>query len=70
MMVYLPQHQLLYTSDLFTIRGPMIFLPQQVAEAVEAVTREHLTVKAAFGMHYDQLPWSTIVQAAGPPSRR
>jgi hypothetical protein len=69
MMVYLPQHQLLYTSDLFTIRGPMIFLPQQVAEAVEAVTREHLTVKAAFGMHYDQLPWSTIVQAAAPPSR-
>lgn len=69
MMVYLPQHQLLYTSDLFTIRGPMIFLPQQVAEAVEAVTREHLTVRSAFGMHYDALPWSTIVQAASAPKR-
>ena len=70
MMVYLPQHQLLYTSDLFTIRGPMIFLPQQVAEAVEAVTREHLTVKAAFGMHYDALPWATIVKSAEPPQKR
>jgi hypothetical protein len=70
MMVYLPEHQLLYTSDLFTIRGPMIFLPQQVAEAVEAVTREHLVVKSAFGMHYDALPWATIVKSAEPPQKR
>ncbi len=69
MMVYLPAHQLLYTSDLFTIRLPQIFLPQQVAEAVEAVAREHLTVTAAFGMHYDVLPWTTIVQSAAAPMR-
>ena len=67
MMVYLPQHQLLYTSDLFTISQGRVFLPQQVAEAVDAVAREHLSVASAFGMHYDALPWSTIVQSAAPP---
>jgi hypothetical protein len=69
MMVYLPAHQLLYTSDLFTISQGRVFLPQQVSEAVEAVTREHLTVTRAFGMHYGALPWSTIVQSAMPPVR-
>ncbi|HKV98432.1 MAG TPA: MBL fold metallo-hydrolase [Vicinamibacterales bacterium] len=69
MMVYLPQHQLLYTSDLFTITPTMVFLPQQVAEAVEAVTRERLAVTSAFGMHYGMLPWATIVKSAAPPAR-
>ena len=69
MMVYLPAHQLLYTSDLFTISQGRVFLPQQVSEAVEAVTREHLTVTRAFGMHYDALPWATIVKSAEPPGR-
>lgn len=69
MMVYLPQHQLLYTSDLFTITQTKVFLPQQVAEAVEAVTREHLAVTSAFGMHYAPLPWATIVKSASPPAR-
>ena len=69
MMVYLPQHQLLYTSDLFTISQGRVFLPQQVGEAVEAAAREHLVVASAFGMHYDVLPWATIVQSAAPPQR-
>ncbi len=68
MMVYLPEHQLLYTSDLFTIRGPLVFLPQQVGEAVEAVAREHLAVKSAFGMHYDVLPWDKVVASARMPT--
>jgi len=67
MMVYFPEHRLLYTSDLFTIRGPMIFLPQQIAEAVQAVARERLVVARAFGMHYDDIPWQTVVAAAAPP---
>jgi len=67
MMAYFPEHRLLYTSDLFTIRGPMIFLPQQVGEAVQAVAREHLVVDRAFGMHYDDIPWQTVVEAAAPP---
>jgi len=69
MMVYLPQHQLLYTSDLFTITQTKVFLPQQVAEAVEAVTREHLAVTSAFGMHYAPLPWATVVKSASAPAR-
>jgi hypothetical protein len=69
MMIYWPAHQLLYTSDLFTIRGEMVFLPQQVSEAVDAVAREHLVVTSAFGMHYDALPWSTVVRSAAPPRR-
>ena len=70
MMVYWPAHRLLYTSDLFTIRGAFIFLPQQVAEAVEAVAREHLDVATAFGMHYDATPWTAVVKAAAPPTRQ
>jgi len=67
MLVYFPEHELLYTSDLFTISGDTVFLPQQVSEAVDAVNREHLTVKRAFGMHYDVLEWSRVLEAAKPP---
>ena len=66
MMVYFPEYRLLYTSDLFTIRLPLVFLPQQVAEAVQAVEREHLAVDRAFGMHYDALPWQTVVESSKP----
>ena len=69
MMIYWPAHRLLYTSDLFTIRKDFIFLPQQVSEAVEAVTREHLDVATAFGMHYDPIPWATVIASAAPPKR-
>jgi hypothetical protein len=68
-MIYWPAHKLLYTSDLFTIRNEFIFLPQQVNEAVQAVAREHLDVTAAFGMHYDVLPWDTVVKSGAPPRR-
>jgi len=68
MLVYFPEHRLLYTSDLFTILpNGQVFLPQQVSEAVGAVAREHLAVDRAFGMHYDVLPWSRVVDSARPP---
>ncbi len=70
MMVYWPAHRLLYTSDLFTIRDAFVFLPQQVAEAIDAAAREHLDVATAFGMHYDATPWSTVVKSAAPPTRQ
>lgn len=69
MMVYWPAHRLLYTSDLFTIRDAFVFLPQQVAEATEAVAREHLDVITAFGMHYDATPWTAVLKGAAPPTR-
>jgi hypothetical protein len=67
MMIYWPAHRLLYSSDLFTIKKDFVFLPQQVAEAVAAVGREHLDVVTAFGMHYDPAPWSAVLEAAAPP---
>jgi hypothetical protein len=70
MMVYWPQHELLYTSDLFTLMPDgTVFLPQQVSEAVAAVERDRLAVKRAFGMHYDVVPWERVVQSAQPPRR-
>jgi hypothetical protein len=69
MMVYWPAYQLLYTSDLFTISQAFVFLPQQVGEAVEAVGREHLAVTTAFGMHYDALSWTKVVESSAPPQR-
>jgi glyoxylase-like metal-dependent hydrolase (beta-lactamase superfamily II) len=68
-MVYWPAHRLLYSSDLFTIRKDFVFLPQQVGEAVAAVVREHLDVAAAFGMHYDPVPWAAVLEAAAPHQR-
>jgi hypothetical protein len=71
MMAYFPAHRLLYTSDLFSLRANGdVFLPQQALEAVDAVTREHLEVDRAFGMHYDVVPWSTILTSARPPAPR
>jgi hypothetical protein len=65
MMVYFPAHALLYTSDLFTLSPDgAVFLPQEVSEAVDAATREHLRVERAFGMHYDVVPWRHVVDAA------
>jgi hypothetical protein len=63
MMVYFPALQLLYTSDLFTIRDGLIFLPQMVDEGVAAAARDHLDPQRAFGMHYDVLPWQTVIES-------
>ena len=69
MMIYWPDHHLLYSSDLFTIRDEFVFLPQQVSEAVDAVARERLAVTTAFGMHYGPLPWATVLKNALPAQR-
>jgi len=41
--------------------------PRHAAGTVGAVAREHLAVDRAFGMHYDVLPWSRVVDSARPP---
>ncbi|MDQ3744727.1 MAG: MBL fold metallo-hydrolase, partial [Acidobacteriota bacterium] len=52
MMVYLPNHKLLYSSDLFSEDGKGgYFTPQYVAEFLSAVRRERLSVETVFGMH-------------------
>jgi len=71
MMVYFPEHRLLYTSDLFTYYPDgtnriSVFLPEMAQEMIDAVHREGLEVKNTVGMHYDMAPWDKIVDGAKP----
>ena len=58
MMVYFPEHKLLYGSDVFqkTPDGKY-FYPQTVSEVAAAVEREHLSVERFFMMHMGVTPW-------------
>jgi hypothetical protein len=64
MMVYFPQHQLLYGSDPFQ-RNPdgSFFYPQTVSELTAAVAREHLAVREFFMMHIEPTPWAELGKA-------
>lgn len=64
MMVYFPEHKLLYASDLIQRRpNGEFFMPQYLSEAVDAAEREKLEVKNVFAMHLDLTPWSEIIAA-------
>ena len=66
MMVYFPEHRLLYGSDLVQkMRDGNFFMPQYLAELIQAVTRENLTVDNVISMHGDKLPWTEITSAVG-----
>ncbi len=58
MMVYFPEHKLLYGSDVFqkTPDGKY-FYPQTISEVAAAVEREHLAVERFFMMHMGITPW-------------
>ena len=61
MMVYFPEHKLLYGSDPFQQMGDgSLFYPQTVSELQSAVEREHLTVDRFFMMHIGVNPWSMV----------
>jgi glyoxylase-like metal-dependent hydrolase (beta-lactamase superfamily II) len=64
LMVYFPEHKLLYTSDLLQPgqEGPFFFM-EYVREAADAAQRENLAVDRFFGMHMPLTPWSTVVKA-------
>lgn len=63
-MVYFPEYELLYTSDLFAPdQNDSWFTPEYLYELREAVIREQLPVKNIFGMHYDVTPWATVTAA-------
>jgi hypothetical protein len=64
MMVYFPQHHLLYGSDPFQ-RMPdgSFFIPQTVTELMDAVSREHLQVDEFVAMHIDPTPWGDLGRA-------
>ena len=63
MMVYFPEHRLLYGSDPFQqLEDGKFFYPQTVFELQSAVEREHLTVDLFFMMHIGPAPWSEVMQ--------
>lgn len=61
LVVYLPAHKLLYSSDAFQrdANGDF-FLPQTVSEVVSVVGREKLDVDTDVGMHLGPTPWQSI----------
>jgi hypothetical protein len=63
MMVYFPEHKLLYGSDPFQQDEHGYFYPQTVWELVHAVKREKLMVDKFFMMHMGPTPWSDLPKA-------
>ena len=64
MMVYFPEHKLLYGSDPFQQMGDgKLFYPQTVSELQSAVARENLAVDRFFMMHIGVNPWSMLSKA-------
>ncbi|KQV57492.1 MULTISPECIES: hypothetical protein [unclassified Caulobacter] len=65
MMVYLPEHRLLYGSDPFQRgRDGSFSTPQAVSELTQAVTREGLAVDQFFMMHIGKTPWTALADVA------
>jgi hypothetical protein len=63
MMVFFPEHKLLYGSDAFQrLPDGTYFYPQTVSEVVAAVEREHLPVERFFMMHLRVTPWQDLLQ--------
>ena len=64
MMVYFPEHRLLYGSDPFQkMPDGTYFYPQTVSELVDAVNREHLTIDKFFMMHVGPTSWAELSKA-------
>lgn len=64
MMVYFPEHKLLYGSDLVQQRPDgSFFMPEYLSELIDAVRREKLTISGVFAMHVSVKPWSEIEAA-------
>jgi hypothetical protein len=64
LMIYFPEHKLLYGSDLVqkSLKGGF-FMPQYLSEIVQAAERNNLSVDHVFAMHTDLTPWSELINA-------
>ena len=68
MMVYFPQHKLLYTSDLVQSVDPAAepLFREYWLEIIKAIEREQLEVEKIFGMHLSPIPLLELEQAFKP----
>jgi len=63
MMVYFPEHKLLYGSDVFQkLPDGKYFYDQTISEVVAAAEREHLAVETFFMMHMGLTPWQDALK--------
>ena len=63
-MVYFPEHHLLYGSDPFQkLPDGSYFYPQTVTELTDAVAREHLQPERFFMMHLGPTSWTELQKA-------
>lgn len=60
MMVYFPDHRLLYGTDLLQRQGTGFFFPAYPKELADAVERARLDVTTVFGEHLPPTPWSQV----------
>lgn len=61
MMIYFPEHRLLYGSDLLQkMPNGSFFMPQYVSEVMSAAEREKLSVERVFAMHMDAMNWTDV----------
>lgn len=62
LMVYMPSHQLLYSSDMAQPLGPdgTFIFPQYLWDLRRAVTENGLSVTTLIGMHMSPTPWSKL----------
>lgn len=64
LMVYFPEHKLLYASDLIQkMPDGTFFMNQFLSEVIQAAEREKLSVNKVFAMHAEVTNWSDLVNA-------
>lgn len=64
LMVYFPEHHLLYGSDLIQPgQTGGFFMPQYLTELNDATKREGLNVNAVFAMHAPLTEWAKVTEA-------
>ena len=64
MLVYFPEHKLLYASDLVQLnRDGSFFQKAYLAEVVAAVKRNGLLVEQVFAMHTGAIPYEKLLEA-------
>jgi len=70
MMVYFPEHKLLYTSEMAQPLGPggSFLYPHDLSSLIEEVKQDKLIVDTVIGMHMSPTPWAKVVEAVATAS--